>query len=289
MPPEPPRPWRVWASGFGGSRSLTGDPTVIGSGDLRQRTGGGAAGLDYTFSPNLTVGAAIGGSTSSFSVSSRATDGTVDAGHIGTYGIARWAGFYAAGVVSYSRFENSTTRTIAGIGATETATAKFSSDLLSARVEIGRPIDFWQLTVTPFAAVEISELWQRAYNETSTAGGAPGILGLNFAARSITSLPTFLGMQFDSSFVFPNGTVWTPYTRVSWVHEFYPNREVTASLLGITPWTVAGPRAARDSLKVDAGSRVAVTPAIALYANVNGEFAGHSRFYTAAGGMRYAW
>ena len=118
---------------------------------------------------------------------------------------------------------------------------------------------------------------------------APGILGLSFAGRSITSLPTFLGLQVDTRIVLPNGAVWTPFVRASWVHEFFPNREVTASLLGITPWTVAGARAARDSLKVDAGSRLAITPAASLFANVNGEFAEHSRFYTATGGLRYAW
>ena len=52
----------------------------------------------------------------------------------------------------------------------------------------------------------------------------PGILGLTYAAKTTTSLPTFVGVQFDTRYTFANGMLLTPYGRVSWVHEFQLNR-----------------------------------------------------------------
>src|SRR6202023_4120170 len=132
-----------------------------------------------------------------FSVPDRTTSGDVVGGHMGAYGVATWGALYAAGVVSYSRLDNWTTRTIAGVGPTETATASFASDLLGARLEIGRTYTLPGFNITPFAALQGSTLWERGFTESSTAGRLPGILGLTYQSQTVTSLPTFLGVQFD--------------------------------------------------------------------------------------------
>ena len=49
------------------------------------------------------------------------------------------------------------------------------------------------------------------------------------------SLPTFLGMQLENSLTVANGWTWSPYGRLAWVHEFLPDRDITASFI-----TVAG-------------------------------------------------
>ena len=111
----------------------------------------------------------------------RATSGDVLGGHVGAYGVATWGALYAAGVLSYSRFDEEVRRTIAGVGATETASGRFASDLFGARLELGRSYALPWLNVTPFAAVQTSTLWQRGFSETTTAGGLPGILGLTLS------------------------------------------------------------------------------------------------------------
>jgi hypothetical protein len=116
-----PRTWRVWTGGFGGVQSFNGDASV-GSADARTAVAGGAMGLDYQVDPTRLVGVAVGGSEAHFSVPDRTTSGDVVGGHMGAYGVATWGALYAAGVVSYSRFDNWTTRTIRGVGPTETAT-----------------------------------------------------------------------------------------------------------------------------------------------------------------------
>jgi uncharacterized protein with beta-barrel porin domain len=205
----PPR-WRTWAAGFDGSWKLAGEPG-IGSADLSHHTAGGAGGLDYQINPDLLVGFAVGCSASGFSVPALATCGSVDGAHLGTYGVARWGTWYAAGALTAATFDNHTSRTIAGVGPTELASASFKSNLFAGRFELGHKQSFDGFAITPFAAVQFAELWQQGYTESSvTAAGAPGVLGLTFQSHNVSSLPTFLDAQFDTHLVLPNSMLWTP-------------------------------------------------------------------------------
>jgi outer membrane autotransporter protein len=270
---------------------LSGDPGT-GSASLTDRTAGGAIGFDYLANPNLLIGLGVAGSTSSFNVADRATSGTLDGAHLGVYGMQTWGAAYLTGLVSYSRFDNSTTRMIAGVGPTETATGSFASDQLGARLEVGRTWAFDRFRVTPFAAIQVSELWQRGYTETSfTAAGAPGILGLSYQPVTVTSVPTFLGAQVDTRIALANGMAVAPFVRADWVHEFNPTRQITASFLTVpgATFTVDGARAASDSAKVDLGARILVNRNVALLASFNSEFSNAGQIYAGTGALRVNW
>src|SRR5262249_42188880 len=161
-----------------------------------------------------------------------------------------------------------TTRTIAGIGPTETATGNFGTDLVGARLEIGRTYGLPGFNLTPFAAVQTSTLWQHGFTESSSAAGLPGILGLSYQSQTTTSLPTFLGLQFDTRFTLYN-MLWSPFVRTAWVHEFNPDRSITGSLVSVpgTLFAVDGARAWNDALKVNAGARVALNQYASLFAS----------------------
>jgi outer membrane autotransporter protein len=122
--------------------------------------------------------------------------------------------------------------------------------------------------------VQFAELWQQGYTENSvTASGTPGVLGLTFQSHQVSSLPTFLGAQFDTHLTLANSMLWTPYARVSWVHEFEPTRDITATFLTVanSTFTVDGPRAARDATRIDVGSNLAITRTVSLFGTFNGE------------------
>jgi outer membrane autotransporter protein len=286
---EPPR-WRTWAVGFDGSWKLAGE-TGIGSSDLSHHTAGGAGGFDYQVNPDLLVGFAAGGSTSGFSVPALATSGSVDGAHLGVYSVARAGTWYTAGALTAAAFDNHTSRTIAGVGPTELATASFRSDLFAGRFEVGHKQAFDGFAITPFAAVQFAELWQQGYTESSLAPSGPGVLGLSFQSHQVSSLPTFLGAQFDTHLVLPSGMLWAPYARVSWVHEFEPSRDITASFLTLanSTFTVDGPRAARDAARIDVGSKLAITRNVSLFGTFNGEFSDRSQLYSGNGGLRVVW
>jgi uncharacterized protein with beta-barrel porin domain len=168
--------WHAWAAGFGAGQQLSGN-TSVGSASFSDRAAGGAMGVDHLLNPDLLLGIAAGGSSATFSVDDRATSGRLEGGHIGAYAMQRFGASYLSAQIAYSHFNNSTTRTISGVGPDEIAKGTFGSDQFGGRLEIGRTFDFSRVSVTPFAAVQAARLWQGAYTETSTAGTAPACSG----------------------------------------------------------------------------------------------------------------
>lgn len=289
-PPRAEPQWHAWASGFGAGQSLSGDATV-GSAGVSDRIAGGAAGVDHLFGPDLLVGIAAGGSSATFNVDDRATSGRLDGAHLGGYAMARFGAAYVSGQLAYSHFNNSTTRTISGLGADEIAKGSFGSDQLGGRFEVGRTYDFGRVSATPFAALQAAQLWQAGYTETSVTSAGPGVLGLSYASRSISSLPTFLGSKFDARFDLGNGMIWMPFGSLAWVHEFSPNRDVTASLVSmqLPAFTVEGARAASDSGRIELGSRLVLNRWSELSARFSGEFSSAGQSYTGMGSLRVNW
>jgi outer membrane autotransporter protein len=78
---------------------------------------------------------------------------------------------------------------------------------------------------------------------------------------------------------------------VAWVHEFDPDREVTASFITLSgsSFTVDGPRAARDAARIDAGSKLAISRTVSLFGDFDGEFSARSRMYAGKGGVQIEW
>jgi outer membrane autotransporter protein len=281
---------RAWSTGFDGTWKLNG-ASSSGSASATHKTAGGAAGLDYQLDPDLLVGFAIGGSTSNFSVADLATGGEIAGTHLGVYGVKRLQSFYVDAALSFSTFGNTTSRSITGVDTPEVARGQFNSNLLSARLELGWKQRFKRFSVTPFAAIQLAELWQSGYAETT--GIVPGVagFGLSYAPVNVRSLPTFLGVEAAARSALPNGMIVSPYGRISWVHEFYPTREVTAFLTALpsASFIVDGPSVTRDAVKLDIGSRVALNQNAMLFGNFVGQFSDRSQMYSGKGGFRLAW
>jgi len=289
-PAMAPPQWNAWAAGFGAGQQLSGNAGV-GSASFSDRAAGGSMGVDHLLNPDLLLGIAAGGSSATFAVDDRATSGRLEGGHLGAYAMQRFGASYLSAQIAYSHFNNSTTRTISGVGPDEIAKGTFGSDQFGGRLEIGRTFDFSRVSVTPFAAVQAMRLWQGAYTETSTAGAAPGVLGLSYMAHSVSSLPVSLGAKFDGRFDFGNGVLWSPFVHAAWVHEFEQSRNITATLSTVTvpAFTIEGARAASDSARLDLGSRLALNRAWELSARVTGEFSSLGHSYAGLVALRASW
>jgi outer membrane autotransporter protein len=108
---------------------------------------------------------------------------------------------------------------------------------------------------------------------------------------AVSSMPTFVGAQFDGRFYLPGGIIVSPYARLSWVHEFNTTRNITASFIALpgTLFTVDGPHAARDSGRVEVGAKLALTQTVKAFASFDGEFSSRAQVYAGKGGVIVAW
>ncbi len=291
----PPRTYRLWATGFGGGVSISGNANVAGE------TGnfyGGAVGLDYQLQPNILVGISGGGSESTFSVGGRATSGNVTGAHGGVYSIVDFGPFYGFNSVSVSSFSNNTTRSVTGFGGIATATEKasFGSLDIRTRAEFGRVFDygnaygFANLRVTPFVALEIAQLRSNGFSEYN-ANGTGNLFGLAGQGQSTADVPGFLGARFESAYGIASGMLLRPMVTLAYLHEFAPQRTLQNGFVSLpgSAFLVSGARPSSNAVRTKAGFELDMGRGIGLFADFDGEFSGLERVYAGKGGFRVVW
>ena len=293
--------WRAWASGFGDDLGLNSAYTsatsasAYGAAAQNFNTAGGAAGFDYRVDPHWVVGVAGGGSGFQYSVADRTTHGSGSGGDVGVYSSARWDQVYAMGVLAYGHFNQDEIRDVIGlnIGPLENAQGSFDSNLFGGRFEVGRNYPVGPVTLTPFGALQFDRLRTSSYSETSTitSTSAPGVLGLQYDAHTVASVPLYLGGQIDSRFELAPGVALIPSLRVAEVHEFSAQRTVTAQFLSAPGFAflVHGAAAAEDAAQVQAGLKLALNRQISVYANFTGYFSGGGNSVGGFGGVKISW
>lgn len=291
----PAADWSAWASGFGAAKWTHADAST-GASASQQRIGGAALGGDYRVDSQTWIGLAAGVSDTNYWVGNTGTTGRATGAHFGLYGVHAWPTLYVNAALAYAHFDGRATRTISGIGVTETAKSYPVANGLSARIEVGRPFamietDTRRFRLTPFAAVQPSQLWSpRVAEHSSTVAGVPGAFALNYRAQSTPSLQTFLGAQLDA-WTELDGKPIKAWLRAAWVHEFLPERSVAAgfALLPDSSFTVDGARAASNAARLDFGVNVAVSRRASLFANGGAEFSNRAQAIGGTAGLRFVW
>jgi subtilase-type serine protease len=288
--------WSAWAAGFGGAQWLNAEAGTAAPA-AQQGIAGGIFGGDYRVGPQTLLGVAVGLSDNNYWVGATGASGRATGAHVGVYGEHDWDGFYVSAAAAYSRFDGNATRVIAGIGTTETAKSSVVSNQIAGRVEAGRPFVLTEegassrYSVTPFAALQPVQVWTPGYSESSvTAQGAPGVFALSYQPQATTSLPLYLGAQFDAATEIGSRPV-TAWARVAWMHEFLPDRSVSAgfSVLPGTSFTVDGAKAAYNAARIDLGVKYAVADRTFLYANGGAELSDRGQSIGGTVGLRIVW
>ena len=276
---------RFWAAGFGQYASLDGQ-TSSGSASVSSNNAGVATGIDYTLTPNWIGGIAGGYSNSNFSVSNRATTGTVEGGHFGVYGVGHYGNFYASGATTFNWYNNTTNRSVTALGGLEVEKGSFSSNEWVSRSEFGYKYELPGVTVTPFTGYQFAQLNNDAFSEAGT-----GLALLHVNGQTINSEKTFLGVQFDTKMVVGNGWVLAPYARLSWEYEFNPDRSMTASLLALpgAAFTEFGAQASQNVAHVNTGFKLDINPNVAVFASFDGQFGDRGDVYSGTGGFKIRW
>jgi len=277
--------WNVWAGGFGGSQTTDGN-AVIGSGSTTSRIGGGMAGADYRLSRDTLIGFALAGGGTSFSVAGSGS-GRSDLFQAGAFVRHTMGTSYLTAALAYGWQDVTTERTVTLAGV-DRLQARFSANAFSGRIEGGRRIATPWFGLTPYAAVQTTAYNLPAYVEQAQAGA--GSFALAYGAKGVTDTRTELGVRVDRSFALTTALL-TLRGRAAWVHDFNPDRSITATFQTLpgASFVVNGAAQAQNAALTTAAAELSWTNGFSVAATFEGEFSELSRSYGGKGTLRYQW
>jgi uncharacterized protein with beta-barrel porin domain len=289
--PAPPavasRPWNVWASGYGGRANIGGDPGNIGSHDASVRDFGYAGGLDYRITPDTTVGFALGGAGTNWTVANALGTGRSDVFQGGIYGSTRWGAAYVSAALAYATYWMSTDRFVNVFG-TDQLTSNFTAHDFSGRIEGGYRFALPLVSVTPYGAFQAQRLYLPAYSEVAPAGSP---FALTYNAQNFATTRSELGAWFDRLVLVADAYAATVFARAAWAHDWRNDRALSTSFLTLpTPaFIINGAAPPPDKALVSGGSELRLRNGWSLIGKFDGEFASRLQSYASTGTVRYVW
>jgi outer membrane autotransporter protein len=243
----------AWANATGSTSYLKGNN---GAASLNANAAGLQAGIGRQLTPDVMIGAALGVSDARYSVSDLATQASLLSLNLGLYGIAKKDDAYASGALTYSRGDTTMHRSIRINELFNQQKSSFNTEVYSARLELGYRAKLPALNLTPFIAFQPAWLRQNTFDESAYGSGNSLVnMGLNYQSQTVTSLPGSIGLQLDRKTTLDNGWTLNPTLRVSWIHEFQPERNITAALnlLPGQTFTIYGASAPGNTAQAIAG------------------------------------
>jgi uncharacterized protein with beta-barrel porin domain len=277
--------WSVWAAGYGGSQTTSGN-TALGSNDTTSRIYGTAVGADYRFSPFTIAGFALAGGGTNFSVANAGT-GRSDLFQAGAF-IRHNAGpAYITAALAYG-WQDVTTHRTATVAGTDMLQARFNANAWSGRLEGGYRYATPLMGITPYAAAQFTTFELPAYAESVLSGA--GTFALAYAAKSVTDSRSELGIRTDKSWALTD-SIFTLRGRLAWAHDYDPNRSIGATFQTLpgASFVVNGAAQAGDSALVTASAEKKWINGWSAAATFEGEFSGVTSSYAGKGVVRYAW
>ncbi|WP_245321786.1 autotransporter outer membrane beta-barrel domain-containing protein [Bradyrhizobium sp. LTSPM299] len=287
----PPAPfvqrWSVWAAGFGGSQSTSGN-AIVGSNDTTSSVYGTAVGADLLFSPDTIAGFALAGGGTSFSVAGSGS-GRSDLFQAGVHIRHTEGPAYISASLAYGWQDITTNRTVTAAGIDQLR-AEFNANAYSGRVEGGyRFVAPWTgVGITPYAAGQFTTFDLPGYAEQVVSGLPTFALG--YAGKSVTDARSELGVRTDKSFLVQDG-ILTLRTRFAWAHDYDPNRSIAATFQALpgASFVVNGAAQASDSALTTASIEMKWRSGWSAAATFEGEFSAVTSSYAGKGVVRYQW
>ena len=280
--------WSVWASGFGGSQSTSGN-AVAGTNNSTSSIFGTAVGADYLFSPNTIAGFAMAGGGTDFSVANGGT-GRSDLFQIGAYVRHNQGPAYISAALAYGWQDITTNRTVTVAGLDQLR-AQFNANAWSGRLEGGYRFvspSTWGIGITPYAAAQFVTFDLPAYAEQAIVGTSN--FALAYGAHDPTDMRTELGVRTDRSWAVADG-ILTLRGRFAWAHDYDPDRAIGATFQSLpgASFVVNGAAQAGDSALTTASTEMKWNNGWSASATFEGEFSSVTNSYAGKGVLRYAW
>jgi uncharacterized protein with beta-barrel porin domain len=272
--------WSVWAAGYGGSQTIDGN-AAQGSHTTTSRIYGTAVGVAYRLSPLTEIGFALAGGASNVGIG-------IGSGRSDLFQAAATLRHqigtgYLNAALAYGWQDVATERNVAGA-----LSAGFGVNSWSGRIEAGSryavPAGFG---LTPYAAAQVISFALPGYAERSAPGNP---FALSYEERTVTASRSELGLRSDRSYALGDSLL-TLRGRAAWVHEFDPERGITATFQTLpgASFAVGGAALAPDAALLSANAELGFRSGVSLGASFDGEFSDRSRSYAGKGLLRYRW
>ena len=277
----------VWGQAYGGYNKVDGVASA-GASDTTARTYGLATGFDYRLMPDLTVGFALAGGSTSWGLSPNLGGGRSDVFQVGVYGVRTFGAAYVSGAVAYAWHDVTTDRSVTVAG-TDKLESQFDAQSFGARAEGGYRFATLAGGVTPYAALQVQNFRTPAHSETAVTGSNTFALAYDASSTTVTRFE--LGSWFDRLFIVPDGSVLAIRTRVAWANDHSNGGSVSAlfQTLPGSSFSVDGAKAAPNSALLSAAADWRLASRVTVGARLDSEFASRSQTYAATGRVSYAW
>jgi len=239
-------------------------------------TGRVRAGIDYRITTNIRVGALFGYSHTNANLDNEGSNAKVDSYTPGLYvTYADKKGFYANGLVTYTRNEYSTDRKIIIPGVNRTASGSTGGNQFGADIDGGYEFRRNNWTFGPSIGLTYVNMGVESFNE-SGAGAA----NLSINNQSADSLRSRLGgtVRYAANL---GSIVVTPHASAFWQHEFLNSPGlITSGFQGLPGGTfsVQTPRGDSDTALLGFGVDAELNKTVTLFVDYQAE-AGGSTFF----------
>jgi uncharacterized protein with beta-barrel porin domain len=233
------------------------------------------------------VGFALGGGGSNYGVAGGLGTGRAEMFQAGLFAKHIMGAAYIAGGLGYT-FQNVTTDRTVTVAGTDMLRATFNANTFSARGEGGYRVATPLVGVTPYAALQVTNISLPGYGEFVVSGN--NTFALNYNAQDTTIVRTELGARFDKSYALETAML-TLRGRAAWAHDEGNNRNISA-VFGSLPgsnFTINGAVPSKDLALVSAGADLALLNNVTLSGMFEGQFSDTTTGYGGKGTVRYTW
>jgi len=275
---------RAWAAGFG-STGAVGDAADAG---VEFSAAGGAVGLDQRLGPRLRLGLGLGYARSDSRMQALPARSSTDTTALLSYGSWRAGRVHMRGALGYAhgRVAGARDLSLSTSGPAQAEAGSHTNQLMS-HVDAGVDLPLGGLTITPFAGLEASQLWQA---RTTEDGAAP--LNMGLAGGGATSLRRTLGVEATHRLDLAEGVGGVLDLRLGWVRELRTGPSTVDLAFAAAPATafrVEGPRPQKDAALVGLGLSIAAFQPLSAFIRYDGELGRKDQTNTLSAGLRLIW
>ena len=277
--------WGVWAAGYGGSQSISGDD-VLGSNKTTSNVFGSAVGADYRFSPNTVAGFSLAGGGTHFNVANGGS-GNSDLFQAGAYVKHTEGAAFIAAALAYGWQDVTTNRNVTVLGV-DSLRANFKTNAISGRLEGGYRVATAIGDVTPYAAGQFTTYRLPSYMEQVAFGA--GTFALNYAGKDVTATRSELGLRGEKAMPLTDATLMLR-GRLAWAHDYNTDRNVQATFQSLpgASFVVNGASPAADTALTTVSAETIWRNGWSASATFDTQLSDTTHSYSGKGAVRYSW